>query len=186
MKSLIDTADCEQRLKGETTLSPETPFNASTQEQNKIIPERGKKIALARLDIIQKWLEFRKGKNDKLKADYEFVQLHNISNSYLYQILGKICRGSLHRWKTKLDGTNDFTKLVPNYQYTSCAEFRTTLTDEEIKIFMGLLFHPNRISIGKAISCTKYYLKEQGQSFIPADMTFRRYAKWFKDNNYDT
>lgn len=153
---------------------------------NKIIPERGKKIALARLDIVQKWLEYRKGKMDKLKADYEFVQLHNISNSNLYQILGKICRGSLHRWKTKLEGTNDFIKLVPNYQYTSCTEFRTTLTEEEIKIFMGLLLHPNRISIGKAISYTKYYLKEQGQNFIPADMTFRRYAKWFKDNNYDT
>jgi putative transposase len=50
---------------------------------------------------------------------------------------------------------------------------------------MGLLLHPNRISIGKAISYTKYYLKERGQHFIPADMTFRRYAKWFKDNNYD-
>ena len=50
---------------------------------------------------------------------------------------------------------------------------------------MGLLFHPNRLSIGKAIALTKYRLKEQGQNFIPADITFRRYAKWFKDNNYD-
>ena len=50
---------------------------------------------------------------------------------------------------------------------------------------MGLLLHPNRLSIGKAIALTKYKLKKQGQSFIPADITFRRYAKWFKDNNYD-
>ena len=50
---------------------------------------------------------------------------------------------------------------------------------------MGLLLHPNRLSIGKAITLTKYKLKEQGQSFIPADITFRRYAKGFKDNNYD-
>ena len=64
-------------------------------------------------------------------------------------------------------------------------EYRTCLTDEEIKIFMSLLLHPNRICIGKAIALTKYKLKEQGQSFIPADITFRRYAKWFKDNNYD-
>ena len=28
-------------------------------------------------------------------------------------------------------------------------------------------------------------MRDQGQSFIPADITFRRYAKWFKDNNYD-
>ena len=50
---------------------------------------------------------------------------------------------------------------------------------------MSLLLHPNRICIGKAIALTKYKLKEQGQSFIPVDITFRRYAKWFKDNNYD-
>ena len=50
---------------------------------------------------------------------------------------------------------------------------------------MGLLLHPNRLSIGKAIALTKYRLEEQGQNFIPADITFRRYAKWFKDNNYD-
>lgn len=153
----------------------------------KIIPERGRKIALARVDLVQKWLEFRRGKIDKLKADYEFAQLHNTdTNSPLYQILGKVCRGSLHRWKTKLNGTEDYSRLVPNYKYTSCLEFRTSLTDEEIKLFMSLLLHPNRLSIGKAISYTKYKLKEQEQNFIPSDMTFRRYANWFKQNNYDT
>lgn len=50
---------------------------------------------------------------------------------------------------------------------------------------MGLLLHPNRLTIGKAIALTKYKLREQGQGFIPADITFRRYVKWFKDNNYD-
>lgn len=50
---------------------------------------------------------------------------------------------------------------------------------------MCLLLHPNRFSIGKATALTKYKLKEQGQDFIPADATFRRYAKWFKANNYD-
>jgi putative transposase len=84
-----------------------------------------------------------------------------------------------------LNGTEDYTKLLPQYKYSSVNDYRTVLNDEEIKIFMGLLLHPNRISIGKAIALTKYRLKEQGQSFIPADITFRRYAKWFKDNNYD-
>lgn len=158
-----------------------------TETEIQIIPERGKKIALARFDLIKKWEEYRSEKVDKLKADYEFVELHNANpNAPLYQILGKICRGSLHRWKTKLQGTEDYTKLVPSYKYTSSLEFRTSLTEKEIKIFISLLLHPNRISIGKAITYTKHYLKEQGQSFIPADMTFRRYANWFKTNNYDT
>lgn len=149
------------------------------------IPEKSKQIALARLDLIHKWLEFRKKSTNKLQADYDFVKLHNTTNSYLFEILGKISRGSLHRWYAMLNETEDYTKLLPQYKYSKVDEYRTVLTDEEIKIFMSLLLHPNRISIGKATALAKYKLKEQGQSFIPADITFRRYAKWFKDNNYD-
>ena len=148
-------------------------------------PEKCKQIALARLDIVHKWLEFRKKSQNKLQADYDFVKLYNTSNSHLFEILGKISRGSLHRWLVMLNGTEDYTKLLPQYKYSTVLEYRTVLNDDEIKIFMGLLLHPNRLSIGKAIALTKYKLKEQGQSFIPADITFRRYAKWFKDNNYD-
>ena len=148
-------------------------------------PEKCKQIALARLDVVHKWLEFRKQSQNKLQADYDFVKLHNTSNSHLFEILGKISRGSLHRWYAMLNGTEDYMKLLPQYKYSTVWEYRTVLNDEEIKIFMGLLLHPNRLSIGKAIALTKYRLKEQGQNFIPADITFRRYAKWFKDNNYD-
>lgn len=154
-------------------------------ETIKYTPEKAKQNALAKLDLIRKWQEFRRKAVNKLQADYDFVKLHNSSKSYLFSVLGKISRGSLHRWKASLDGTEDYTRLIPNYKYVSVNEYRTCLTDEEIKIFMGLLLHPNRICIGKAIALTKYKLKEQGQSFIPADITFRRYAKWFKDNNYD-
>lgn len=110
-------------------------------------PEKSKQIALARLDLINKWLEYRKKSQNKLQADYDFVKLHNTSNSHLYEILGKISRGSLHRWYAMLDGTEDYTKLLPQYKYSKIDEYRTVLTDEEIKIFMSLLLHPNRLSI---------------------------------------
>ena len=148
-------------------------------------PEKSKKIALARLDIVHQWLDFRKKSTNKLQADYDFVNLHNTSNSHLFDILGKISRGTLHRWKNILNGTEDYTKLIPQYKYAKVNEYRTCLTDEEIKIFMSLLLHPNRLCIGKAIALTKYKLKEQGQSYIPADITFRKYANWFKKHNYD-
>lgn len=154
-------------------------------ETSKFIPEKAKQIALARLDLVHKWLEFRRKSNIKIQADYDFVKLHNTTDSHLRQVLGKVSRGSLHRWKAMLDGSEDYEKLLPQYRYSKIGEFRTTLTDGEIKIFMGLLLHPNRFSIGKATALTKYKLKEQGQDFIPADATFRRYAKWFKANNYD-
>ena len=148
-------------------------------------PEKSKKIALARLDLLNQWKEFRRKSDNKLQADYDFVNLHNTSNSHLFEILGKISRGTLHRWKNTLNGTEDYTKLIPQYRYAKVNEYRTCLTDEEIKIFMGLLLHPNRLCIGKAIALTKYKLQQQGQSYIPADITFRKYANWFKKNNYD-
>lgn len=148
-------------------------------------PEKSKKIALARLDLLSQWKEFRRKSDNKLQADYDFVNLHNTSNSHLFEILGKISRGTLHRWKNILNGTDDYTKLIPQYKYAKVDEYRTCLTDEEIKIFMGLLLHPNRLCIGKAIVLTKYKLQQQGQSYIPADITFRKYANWFKKNNYD-
>ena len=148
-------------------------------------PEKSKKIALARLDLLNQWKEFRRKSDNKLQADYDFVSLHNTSNSHLFEILGKISRGTLHRWKNIINETEDYTKLIPQYRYAKVNEYRTCLTDEEIKIFMGLLLHPNRFCIGKAIALTKYKLQQQGQSYIPADITFRKYANWFKKNNYD-
>jgi len=160
-------------------------MNESEVYMAEFTPEKSKQIALARLDVVNQWIEFRKKSKNKLQADYDFVKLHNTSDSYLFKILGKISRGSLHRWFAILNGSEDYTKLLPQYKYSSVNDYRTVLNDEEIKIFMSLLLHPNRLSVGKAIALTKYKLKEKGQSFIPADITFRRYAKWFKDNNYD-
>ena len=148
-------------------------------------PEKSKKIALARLDLLNQWKEFRRKSDNKLQADYDFVNLHNTSNSHLFEVLGTISRGTLHRWKNIINETEDYTKLIPQYRYAKVNEYRTCLTDEEIKIFMGLLLHPNRLCIGKAIVLTKYKLQQQGQSYIPADITFRKYANWFKKNNYD-
>lgn len=156
-----------------------------TEDSITFTPEKSKKIALARLDLLNQWKEFRKKSDNKLQADYDFVNLHNTSNSHLFEILGKISRGTLHRWKNTLNGTEDYSKLIPQYKYAKVDEYRTCLTDEEIKIFMGLLLHPNRLCIGKAIALTKYKLQQQGQSYIPADITFRKYANWFKKNNYD-
>ena len=38
-------------------------------------PEKSKQIALARLDIVHKWLEFRKKSQNKLQADYDFYEI---------------------------------------------------------------------------------------------------------------
>ena len=72
-----------------------------------------------RLDVVHKWLEFRKTSQNKLLADYDFVKLYNTSNSHLFEILGKISRGSLHRWYGMIIKTKLFNIYIKMY-FNSC------------------------------------------------------------------
>lgn len=99
----------------------------------KFTPDKSKQIALARLDLILKWLEFRRKANNKLQADYDFVNLHNTSNSHLFQVIGKISRGSLHRWHAMLGGTDDYQKLLPQYKYSGVNEYRRFSPTKKLK-----------------------------------------------------
>ena len=157
-------------------------------KQEKLISENQRKIALAKYDLICAWLDFRKDfKKDKLKTggkvpDKEFLQLYNTGmfQEEIFKILGKVSIGSLYRWRALLDYNKDWTALVGQYKYSTRKEYRTTLNEEQTKIFIQILLSPSAFSIGKAISLTKHILKERGQEILPKDITFRRYAEWFR------
>lgn len=162
-------------------------------KQEKLISEHQKKIALAKYDLIINWIDFRENyKKDKLKAkskniDKEFIELYNTGMLYqeIFIHLGKTSIGSLYRWRALLDYNKDWTALVGQYKYSTRKEYNTSLNEEQIKIFIQILLSPNAFSIGKSISLTKHILKERGYEILPKDVTFRRYANWFKDKNYD-
>ncbi len=162
-------------------------------KQEKLISENQKKIALAKYDLIYAWLDFRKEyKRDKLKTngnipDKEFLQLYNTGMflEEIFKTLGKVSIGSLYRWRALLNYNKDWTALVGQYKYSTRKEYRTSLNEEQTKIFIQILLSPSAFSIGKAISLTKNILKERGQEILPKDVTFRRYAEWFRDNNFD-
>ena len=168
-------------------------------KQEKLISEVQKKQALAKYDIIKLWLDFRKSlKADKKKniidpsfknvrSDKQFEILFNTGTLYpeLFNTVGKISVGSLYRWHRLLGYNGDWTCLVGQYKYSTRKEYKTTLNEEQIKIFIQILLSPSAFSIGKSISLTKHILKERGYEILPKDVTFRRYAKWYKANNLD-
>lgn len=157
--------------------------------QEKIIPEHIKRIALARLDLLKLWDRFRREAGIVKEANRNFLQLYNSGefHSNIFKILGKVSIGTLYRWKTSLGSfhSDDWTRLVPEYNYSKESEYRTTLTDEEIRIFMKLLLNQNRFSIGKAIGLTKHILQTKGVQITAREVTYRRYAEHFKKFNYD-
>ena len=58
-------------------------------ETIKYTPEKAKQNALAKLDLIRKWQEFRRKAVNKLQADYDFVKLHNSSYLKKMQLFSK-------------------------------------------------------------------------------------------------
>ena len=167
-------------------------------KQEKLIPEKQKKIALAKYDIVRSWVDFRCNEkrrkknnefkiNDKQSLDAKFVQLYNtgLLHEEIFKCIGEISIGSLYRWRRILGCDNTWTALVGQYNYSTRTEYKTSLNEEQIKIFLKILLSPNQFSIGKAISLTTHILQEKGVENIPNSITFRRYANWYKANNFD-
>lgn len=128
------------------------PIEKPIETESGFIPETARTIALARVDLIQDWQKFRNKHKPKQSGDKLFLDLYN-SGEYLkniYQIIGKTSRGSLLRWHKIYTENESWEALVPQYKYTSFNEYKTSLTEEEIGIFLKLLLHPNQFSIGKA------------------------------------
>ena len=170
----------------ETTISNIENYPALIAEKS-FIPDRAKEVALARLDLVREWRKFRNAHHKKTSADKEFLDSYNSGMFYekIFEIIGSVSIGTLQRWNRTVGFNTDYMLLAPNYSYSKQNEFRTTLTEQEKNIFMKLILHQHKFSIGKAISITKHVLQKQGQEYIPSDITFRRYAKWFRNNNYD-
>ena len=151
----------------------------------KNLPTKVNEIALARLDLLREWQKYRKHHPDgKTRAGVEFIESYNTGMLYphIFKVLGKTSIGSVERWKRKLGNTTDYHLLLPKYEYAT--EFRTSLTDYEKQVFLKILLHPNKFCVGKAISITKHILSKEGPINVQ-DVTFRRYANWFRDNHYD-
>ena len=148
-------------------------------------PDKAKIIALARLDLLNIWKQKRKNQTNKTQFDKDFLSAYNAQVLYpeIYAKLGNVSIGTIQRWKRILGNSNNYELLIPNYHYEDYS--RTCLTEHEKQIFLKLLLHPNKFSIGKAISLTQYVLKTQGAEYIPAPPTFRKFANWYKANYYD-
>ena len=148
------------------------------------IPPKERSIALARHALVKGLENYRASRpGNKGELDEEFIRGYNGKLLYpnLHQVLGETSLATLRRWRTMLDGSDDWTLLVRNYN----REIVARLTPIEYKVFFGFLMSDNKISIGEAIRLTRFYLKQIGLPTSKSDMTFRREADDFKAKHYD-
>lgn len=149
------------------------------------LPDEARKVALARLDLLRLWEEYRSRHERVADADREFAQDFNTGMLYqgLSAILGEVSIKTLYRWKADLNGSGDWRTLVPQYYFKENSP--TCLTQEEASTFLRFLLHPNKIKVGTAIRLTEAALSNKGVDVNRCRMTFRRFAEKFKAQHYD-
>ncbi|HOE18891.1 MAG TPA: Mu transposase C-terminal domain-containing protein [Syntrophorhabdaceae bacterium] len=149
------------------------------------VPEKARTIALARLDLLRLWQEYRSTHTKATDADREFESAYNAGVLFpaLFGILGKVSRQTLYRWKAFVADTMDWAALIPQYYIRDSLALR--LTREEEQAFLSLLLHPNRYKIGHSIRLLRYAFSSRGMTLDKSDMTLRRYAEEYKSRHYD-
>ena len=150
------------------------------------IAESAKLTALARVDVVKTLQNIRSKYKTKKEADSVFLDLYNSGMLLpkVYQFIGSISIGTLHRWLWAYEDCEDYRVLLPGYKYSKQNEYNTILTQEIKNIFIKFLMHPNKFSVGKAIKLTRHILEKRGVEDIPCVLTFRRFAEHYKKNNY--
>ncbi|MCX5785688.1 MAG: transposase [Elusimicrobia bacterium] len=150
------------------------------------ISEKTKRIALARLDLLRHWQNWRAHhKNQPLtQVDFGFISAYNTGAAFhpVHDLLGEVSIKTLYRWQAAMENTLDWTRLVPLYNCGS--NEAPELNPAEKSMFEKLLLNPKKPSVGSAAHLVRYALTLQGiQPHSP--ITFRRYAQWLRSRNND-
>ncbi len=150
------------------------------------VSESARLTALARTDIVIALLKFRTKYSTKKQADADFLDLYN-SGLYMpkvFKFIGTISIGTLHRWVRAYEKYETFECLTPQYKVAKQGEYNSILNQEMKDILLSLLCHQNQFNFGKAIRLTKEILRKRGYEHLPCDLSFKRFAENFKQNNY--
>lgn len=153
-----------------------------------VVPEKQKKLAFAKYDLIKKWDEFRNGNKNKTIAGKDFLQLYN-NNAIceeLFGIIGEVAIWTIYEWHKKLRIYNDdWHCLINNYTFGEKTKKSAMYPEKEAEFLKNLL-HPNQLNIGKAIKYTKLALTQRGFTNFCCDLTYRRFANNYKNEHYNT
>ncbi|WP_420266017.1 Mu transposase C-terminal domain-containing protein [Candidatus Magnetominusculus dajiuhuensis] len=147
-----------------------------------------RQIALARFDLLTTWQKYRaEAKGGRSDADIKFLAIYSsgLILPHVKEIIGKVSLRTLYGWAKLLNdsvNSGDWQNLLPGWSY---GEGEPGLTPDEKAVFQRQLLHSGKINIGTATNITKYYLNDKGISSPSAPIKFRRWAEWFKKNNYD-
>lgn len=177
--------ELQQKIReNETKSTALVPLNY----QPPVVTDKARQTANHRMNIVKAALEHRKKYDTQKQADHEFLELYN-TGLFLpkaYEFLGSISIGTLRRYIQAYLKSGNAESLIPQYKITKQGEYNGILNDDMKNVLLALLLHQNKFCFNKAISLTKQILIKQGynEESLPSNITFKRYAEHFRDNNY--
>lgn len=177
--------ELQQKLReNETKSTALVPLNYKPP----VITDKARITANHRMNIVKAALEHRKKYDTQKQADHEFLELYN-TGLFLpkaYEFLGSISIGTLRRYIQAYLKSGNAESLVPQYKITKQGEYNCILNNDMKKVLLALLLHQNRFGFNTAIRLAKQILIKQGydEESLPSNITFKRYAEHFRDNNY--
>jgi len=151
-------------------------------------PERAKRIALAKYELVKLLLGYREAHPLMKKGDCDskFIAAYNSAAVYttIYGIIGEVSMQTIYGWMRKLkENKNDYTALIPGWFNPAG---RPKIPEEILKIIEPLVLNANKMSIGTAYRLTKYECQSKGVELDVSEATIRRYFDWYQRWHYDT
>jgi len=140
---------------------------------------------LARADLVRVYIAAiaAAAYRDKVKARNLFIQGYNSGALYkdIFDTLGEVSWQTLERWKSRRDG--DATALQDRRGRglrRGCG-----ISDEQQKIVIACLCHPNKLFFSEAIHIAKMIMRQRGIEDGHSDSTYYRFIKDWIKVNYD-
>ncbi|MDD3149503.1 MAG: hypothetical protein PHV68_01615, partial [Candidatus Gastranaerophilales bacterium] len=91
---------------GARRVEPEKPLVFIQPKQEQIIPDKARELALAKYDLVNLWVKFKKENPPTKTANKTFIELYNtkVFAPEIFKKLGKTTIGSIYRWHKTLSG----------------------------------------------------------------------------------
>ncbi len=165
------------------TCSDVLKVNKEELEFENELSDKQNKIALARADVISKYLALTQNSPYKtLEAKTKFINAYNnAAFPDLHNITGPLNFKTVERWKQiYLSNKRDYRVLAPQYK----SRKSSGVTPEQSSILIRLFLSPNKPLISEVIRYALDIFEAKRLPHIRSEATYRRFLESWKKEHY--
>ena len=180
--------DLPQDVRAAITMQEARAQQPATPSEDKAIPPKARKKALARYRLITEWQKYRhRRKGNKRAADRDFVAAYNSGQSHpsIYKELGNVSVATLYRWAKRLrDAGGDYHALCDRRGWAQAKGSQGEIGPEAESIFLKIWLTPQRPSVALAYRAMCAVLQQRGLP-VPSLRSVYRFRDRYQAEHHD-